>query len=584
MTRENFLKRGGRKLQAVEAAVADISLPVYSLLITFVIWAVVVIIFARLQKEKPRLLGYIPPKELRPARTVVEQMLKRVPNGFIFGKDEYATHDWMVKPEDRDGHIMIVGGPGSGKTTCLAIPSMMSWKHRIFAIDIKGELCAKSGRPMVRVFNPLDHNAYGYDPFFVLKTATNKVQEIRKIAISLIPIPAEVKDPYWLNGAQNLLTSGLIHFHNQKLSFIEAIEKIQTLPIENLVKELAISDVNEARILASQFIDANIKELRSFKGEVSQHIIDFILDPDIRQAFSKPAVKCVKPENLENGCDVFLQIPEHKLDQWGRILSLITSQFLDHFEKRDEATAKPVLFLLDEFPRLGKFGNISNGLATLRSKKITMAIIIQSLAQLDYIYGEAQRQVIADNCVYKAVLGASEPKTQEYFSKLVGTYMAIRHTKTSSTSTNPVGRIEDEEGTFGKYSYYREYEKTSTTSVSTSYSEQRENVIQPHEFATLKDIVLLTPQGYFRAEKTPYYDPKIAEELQVETPNVDDEIKKIEAENEKIKLENIEIEKKNKRLSKKNIEIKNKRDNYSVIQGAVIFVGFILTAVLSEFL
>lgn len=41
------------------------------------------------------------------------------------------------------------------------------------------------------------------------------------------------------------------------------------------------------------------------------------------------------------------------------------------------------LFLIDEFPRLGKIEAISNGLATLRSKKIHIALIVQSKSQLN---------------------------------------------------------------------------------------------------------------------------------------------------------------------------------------------------------
>jgi hypothetical protein len=33
----------------------------------------------------------------------------------------------------------------------------------------------------------------------------------------------------------------------------------------------------------------------------------------------------------------------------------------------------------------------------------------------------------------------------------------------------------------------------------------REPIIYPHEFATLKDIVLITPEGFCCANKSPYY-------------------------------------------------------------------------------
>ena len=41
------------------------------------------------------------------------------------------------------------------------------------------------------------------------------------------------------------------------------------------------------------------------------------------------------------------------------------------------------------------------------------------------------------------------------------------------------------------------------------FNETTEPMVKPHEFATLKDIVLLTPEGYCRVEKAPYYNEPI---------------------------------------------------------------------------
>ena len=99
---------------------------------------------------------------------------------------------------------------------------------------------------------------------------------------------------------------------------------------------------------------------------------------------------------------------------------IIRFSVLTHFEQRNETNAQPILFLLDEFPRLGKISAMLDGLATLRSKKISICLIIQSLAQLDTIYGQNERKVILDTCAYKAILGVTDADTQEYFSRLCG--------------------------------------------------------------------------------------------------------------------------------------------------------------------
>ena len=113
-------------------------------------------------------------------------------SGVVFGKQggKYAT-----MPETTDGHVLIVGGAGSGKTAAVAIPTLMSWKERVFAIDIKGELYAKTkkarGEAQIKVFNPTDTTAYGYDPFYMLKNADDISSAARQLAMSIVPLPAD---------------------------------------------------------------------------------------------------------------------------------------------------------------------------------------------------------------------------------------------------------------------------------------------------------------------------------------------------------------------------------------------------------
>ena len=140
------------------------------------------------------------------------------------------------------------------------------------------------------------------------------------------------------------------------------------------------------------------------------------------------------------------------------------------------------MFLLDEFPRLGKVNAMLDGLATLRSKRVSMCLIVQSLAQLDMIYGQNERKVIADTCAYKAILGATDADTQDYFSRLVGTYDKVM--TSHGTNDNFLGLP------MGK---------------STNTHEVEKRIIKPEEFGTLHDIVLLTPHGMIRVDKTPYY-------------------------------------------------------------------------------
>jgi hypothetical protein len=174
------------------------------------------------------------------------------------------------------------------------------------------------------------------------------------------------------------------------------------------------------------------------------------------------------------------------------MITLINRQRIRASERRaDKFTQEgykltSTLMLLDEFARLGKIEAIEGALATLRSKSVTICLIIQSIAQLDKIYGVPSRRIILDNCPYKAILNVSDPDSQKYFSMLSGS-----------------SEIE-------KKSYSISYDPDSGIEVGNNdtYNMNREPIVYPHEFAKLKDVVLMTPEGFCRVEKEPYYNQR----------------------------------------------------------------------------
>ena len=144
----------------------------------------------------------------------------------------------------------------------------------------------------------------------------------------------------------------------------------------------------------------------------------------------------------------------------------------------------PVLLLFDEFTRIGKVESITNALSTLRSKNVHITLVVQSVAQLDKLYGEKNRRIIFDNCQFQIVLRASDPDTQRYIAELIGT--CIRQQNSSSEHTDAHLR---------------------TTGYSDQQSEVREWAVHPHTLSTLEEIIFLTPYGAYQLDKyQPYLD------------------------------------------------------------------------------
>lgn len=404
-------------------------------------------------------------------------------SGVVLGK---TNNKYLVMEEKSEGHIMVVGGQGSGKSTSVAIPTLLNYNSSIFAIDIKGELSetCKNYRKSKKVFNPLNENTPHYNPYAILNIG-NRVQGAREISQSIIPIGTNEKDPYWKQSAQNLLTACILHYENDGADFPTTCKKIMQLPVEELIKELNNSPVNEVKLFINSFVCADIKLLASIYSTLSNEIILFATDEDIMRSLSKNN-NYISINDLENYTDVFIQINEDKLEQWKSLLNLIVSQFLKNFEKREDKGDKKILFMIDEFARLGKVESITNGLATLRSKGVQIMLILQSLAQLDMIYGKDNRKVITDNCNYKIILNANDVDTQEYFSKLVGTVEKIK--KSSSVNRS-------------------DFSMTSNKGISKTTEEKR--IIRPEEFAYLEKPVVFTPKGFFRPNKVKWYEDNV---------------------------------------------------------------------------
>ncbi len=118
-----------------------------------------------------------------------------------------------------DGHIIVVGGTGRGKTTCVVMPTMKTWTSPMIVTDIKGELSAHYDalyqewlvdRPYL-VFDPMSDEGPGYDPFWWVNKddPNNPVNNMREITYAMIPDGANVNDKYWYDCERGVLLAAL---------------------------------------------------------------------------------------------------------------------------------------------------------------------------------------------------------------------------------------------------------------------------------------------------------------------------------------------------------------------------------------
>ena len=164
---------------------------------------------------------------------VNEGFLFDAPEGVVFGKTEIGTISrqtkYLCKPMEgvryTDGHALVIGGSGSGKSSAILIPTLLSVSHiGLFCIDIKGELWSKTRRlddDRVVIVDFQDRNLFGWDALAALnRKASPSDQDIREqmeeIADSLIPISAKDGQEFWKQSARSLLIGELVGLYKQK--------------------------------------------------------------------------------------------------------------------------------------------------------------------------------------------------------------------------------------------------------------------------------------------------------------------------------------------------------------------------------
>lgn len=102
----------------------------------------------------------------------------------------------------------------------------------------------------------------------------------------------------------------------------------------------------------------------------------------------------------------------------------------------------PVCLLLDELANVGRIPNLEVEITILRGRKIGLVLGIQSLEQLDNVYGQAAAKVIAGNCISKVVLGGLvDYYTIKYVSDLLGSQTISELSTSKSKQSGLFGKV-----------------------------------------------------------------------------------------------------------------------------------------------
>ena len=147
----------------------------------------------------------------------------------------------------------------------------------------------------------------------------------------------------------------------------------------------------------------------------------------------------------------------------------------------------PVIFLLDEFPNIGRIPDFKKKISTVRSRNIGVSMIFQNIAQLKNRYPLDEWQEIIGNCDTQLFLGCTDEMTAKFISDRTGEI------------TIGVNSHSKELNTWRVSNYTPQYRETSSTG--------RRKLLTPDEVLRMpleEALIILRGQKVLRVKKFDY--------------------------------------------------------------------------------
>ena len=350
-----------------------------------------------------------------------------------------------AKKHRRNLNVLVVGGSGAGKTRFYAKPNLMQCNTSFIVADPKGEML-RSIAPLliengydIKVFNLIEpENSDGYNPFVYIRKDEDVIKLISNLIQNTTPKNASQNDPFWEKSEIALDSALMLYLLHEAPPEEQTFEMLMFL-IENAA---TVEDEDESGyqspvdILFQGLEDEKpehiaVRQYKIFKQASGKTAKSILISAAVRlAAFNLPEIaKMTSYDNLDIGTlgerkrAIFCVIPDND-NSFNYLVGMLYTQAFQalYFNADNNHGGElpiPVHIVMDEFANVALPDNFERILATMRSRRISVSIIIQNMAQLKALFKDSWEN-ITGNCDTLLYLGGNEQSTHEYISKMLG--------------------------------------------------------------------------------------------------------------------------------------------------------------------
>lgn len=362
----------------------------------------------------------------------------------------------------RNLNTLVIGGTGAGKTRFFAKPNIMNTNTSFVVLDPKGELLASTGNLLeqhgydIRVLDLVNpERSHCYNPFVYLRNDNDIQRLVTNLFKNTTPKGSQTQDPFWDQAATMLLLALIFYLHYEAPPEEQNFPMVMEMIRAGEVKEDDESFRSTLDILFERLEMRNpehiaLKYYRSYHSGSGKTLksIQITLISRLEKFNLESLASITQNDEMElwslgeKKTAIFAVIPDNDSSFNFLVGMLYTQLFQQLYYQADivHGGRLPVHvhFCMDEFANVALPDEFDKLISTMRSREISVSIIIQNLAQLKALF-EKQWESIVGNCDEFLYLGGNEQSTHEYVSKLLGK---------ETIDTNTYGRSRGRNGSY----------------------------------------------------------------------------------------------------------------------------------------
>lgn len=363
------------------------------------------------------------------------------------------------KKHRRNLNTLVIGGSGAGKTRFYGKPNIMQCNTSFVILDPKGELLRDTGNLLekegyvIRVIDLIDMSkSHGYNPFAYIQDDKDVLKLITNLIRNTTPKGAQSNDPFWEKSETALLEALCLYLINEAPEEEQNFSMVMEMIVAAEPKE---DDEDYISPLDELFIELEkdkpeslaLKQYKIYKQAAGKTAKSILISVGVRlAAFNLESIASLthydelELEKMgERKTALFAVIPDNDSTFNFLIGMLYTQLFQMLYYSADiihhGELPIPVHFMMDEFANVALPDEFDKLLATMRSRRIFVSIIIQNLAQIKALYKDAWESIVG-NCDELYYLGGNEQSTHKFMSEYLGKETLDTNTYGKSSGRN----------------------------------------------------------------------------------------------------------------------------------------------------